>query len=35
VANGAEGLAIVDITKPEAPALYQMFNADGGLVDVA
>jgi hypothetical protein len=31
VANGAEGLAIVDVTKPEAPVLYQMF--DGGLED--
>jgi hypothetical protein len=31
VANGPEGLAIVDVTKPEAPALYQMF--DGGLED--
>jgi hypothetical protein len=33
VANGAEGLAIVDITKPEQPQLYQMFNAGGKLND--
>jgi hypothetical protein len=33
VANGSEGLAIVDITKAEAPTLYQMFNAEGGIVD--
>ena len=33
VANGAEGLAIVDIENPERPRLDQMFNADGELND--
>jgi hypothetical protein len=33
VANGSEGVAIVDVTRPEHPSLYQMFNADGGIVD--
>ena len=33
VANGSEGVAIVDITKPEAPVLYQMFNAGGAIDD--
>lgn len=33
VANGAEGLAIIDIEKPEQPKLDQMFNADGALND--
>lgn len=33
VANGREGLAIIDIERPEAPALDQMFNADGILND--
>jgi hypothetical protein len=33
VANGGEGLAIVDITKPEAPALYQMFDGGGAVTD--
>ena len=33
VANGKEGLAIIDIEKPEQPSLYQMFNADGQLND--
>jgi len=33
VANGAEGLAIVDITRPEQPQLYEMFNAGGKLND--
>ena len=33
VAAGAQGLAIIDIEKPEAPKLYQLFNADGQLND--
>ena len=34
VANGSEGIAIIDIEKPEAPRLDQMFNAEGKLNDV-
>jgi hypothetical protein len=34
VAAGAAGLAIIDIEKPEAPALQQMFTAGGQLNDV-
>jgi hypothetical protein len=33
VANGAEGLAIIDIENPEKPKLAEMFNADGALND--
>jgi hypothetical protein len=33
VANGSDGVAIVDVTRPEHPALYRMFNADGAIVD--
>jgi hypothetical protein len=33
VANGAEGLAIVDIQRPEQPRLDQMFNDNGRLND--
>jgi hypothetical protein len=33
VANGPEGLAIIDIEKPEQPRLDQMFNAGGALND--
>lgn len=33
VANGEEGIAIIDIKHAEKPKLVQMFNADGGLVD--
>jgi len=33
VAAGNEGLAIVDVTNPEAMKTYQMFNANGKLVD--
>jgi hypothetical protein len=33
VANGPEGLAIVDIEKPEEPKLFQMYNANGALND--
>ena len=29
VANGHEGIAIVDVEKPEKPALYMMYNAKG------
>ena len=32
VANGPEGLAMIDITNPEKPRLHEMFNA-GGLMD--
>jgi hypothetical protein len=33
VANGADGLAIVDVEKPEAPRLDQTFDAGGALND--
>jgi hypothetical protein len=33
VANGAEGLAIVDITEPTRPKLNQSWNAAGAIVD--
>nr|MDQ6912875.1 hypothetical protein [Verrucomicrobiota bacterium] len=33
VANGAEGLAIIDIENPERPRLDQMFNAGGAMND--
>jgi len=33
VANGSEGLAIVDVENPESPRLDQMFNANGALND--
>jgi hypothetical protein len=33
VANGPEGLAIIDIEKPSRPRLDQVFNADGQLND--
>jgi hypothetical protein len=33
VANGSEGLAIVDVENPEQPRLEQMFNAGGALND--
>ena len=33
IAAGEQGLAIVDIEKPEAPQLYQLFNAGGQLND--
>jgi len=33
VAAGAEGLAIVDVEKPEQPKLYMQFTADGALND--
>lgn len=33
VANGTEGLAIIDIEKPEQPRLMQMFNAEGKIND--
>jgi hypothetical protein len=33
VANGAEGLAIIDVEKPTRPALVQHWNADGALGD--
>lgn len=34
VAAGHEGIAIVDVEKPEAPFIDQMYNADGKLHDV-
>ena len=34
VADGAEGLAFIDITNPEKPKLEQRFTADGALNDV-
>ncbi|MDQ3219941.1 MAG: hypothetical protein M3Q26_04220, partial [Acidobacteriota bacterium] len=33
VANGADGLAIIDVEKPESPQLAQMFNDEGRLND--
>lgn len=33
VAAGAEGLAIINVTNPEQPKLYQMYTADGTLND--
>ncbi len=33
VANGTEGVAIIDVTRPEQPALYQMFNGGGAISD--
>jgi hypothetical protein len=33
VANGPQGLAIVDVENPESPRLDQMFNANGALND--
>ncbi len=33
VANGAEGLAIIDVEKPAQPRLYQRWNASGALRD--
>ncbi|HYY95967.1 MAG TPA: hypothetical protein VE713_15790, partial [Pyrinomonadaceae bacterium] len=33
VANGPEGVAIVDVTRPEAPKLFMNFNAGGELND--
>ncbi|MGB7201218.1 MAG: hypothetical protein WBD16_03005 [Pyrinomonadaceae bacterium] len=33
VANGADGIAIIDVEKPESPRLDQTFNADGTIND--
>jgi hypothetical protein len=33
VADGADGIAIIDVTNPEKPFVYQMFNADGKISD--
>ncbi len=33
VADGADGLAIIDVTRPEHPFVYQMFNAGGKIDD--
>jgi hypothetical protein len=35
VAAGADGLGIVDVTNPEKPTFYQMFNANNELKDVS
>ena len=34
VANGKQGIAIIDVEQPEQPRLAQMFNPDGKLNDV-
>jgi hypothetical protein len=34
VAAGRQGLAIIDVERPEAPALYQLYTADGQMTDV-
>jgi hypothetical protein len=34
VAGGKQGIAIIDVEKPEAPKLDQLFTADGKLTDV-
>ena len=34
VANGREGLAIIDVERPEQPHLFQMYTAEGQLNDV-
>ncbi|MDQ2938708.1 MAG: hypothetical protein M3R67_14580, partial [Acidobacteriota bacterium] len=34
VANGKQGIAIIDVEQPEKPRLDQMYNADGKLNDV-
>lgn len=33
VANGNEGIAIIDVKRPQAPRLVQRWNADGRLID--
>jgi hypothetical protein len=33
VADGADGLAIIDVEAPRQPKLYQIFNADGAIKD--
>jgi hypothetical protein len=33
VANGKEGLAIIDVKRPQSPRLVRSWNAEGGLVD--
>ena len=33
IADGADGIAIVDVERPRMPKLYQMFNADGRIKD--
>lgn len=33
VADGADGIAIIDVTRPEHPFVYQMFNAGGKITD--
>jgi hypothetical protein len=33
VADGSDGVAIIDVTNPEKPFVYQMFNGDGKIND--
>ena len=33
IADGAEGIAIIDVTNPEKPSVYAMYNADGKIND--
>lgn len=33
VADGADGIAIIDVERPQQPKLYQLFNADGQIKD--
>ena len=33
VADGADGIAIIDVTDPQKPFVYQMFNAGGKIAD--
>jgi hypothetical protein len=35
VADGADGIAIVDVERPRAPRLYAMFNAGGAIKDAS
>jgi hypothetical protein len=35
VADGADGLAIIDVEKPRLPRLYQLFNASGQITDAS
>jgi hypothetical protein len=35
VADGADGVAIIDVERPETPHLYQLFNAGGAIKDAS
>jgi hypothetical protein len=35
IADGAEGLAIIDVERPRAPRLYQIYTADGQITDAS